>query len=92
MIDRWIHVALVVGLLMGGSVAMAAPADAATDTKFKNCTALQKRYKHGVARKGAKDEVRGSTKPVTAFAVNSAVYNANKSLDRDQDGVACEKR
>jgi uncharacterized membrane protein len=70
----------------------AGPAEAAAKT-YKNCTALNKVYKHGVARKGAKDKVRGSTKPVTTFTVNTAVYNANKKkLDRDKDGVACEKR
>ncbi|MDT4992383.1 MAG: hypothetical protein QOH97_2275 [Actinoplanes sp.] len=92
MIRKLVHAALVVGLLAGGSVAVASPADAATATKYKNCTALQKKYKHGVAKKGAKDKVSGSTKPVTTFTVNTAVYNANKNLDRDKDGVACEKR
>jgi Excalibur calcium-binding domain len=59
---------------------------------FANCTAMNKVYPHGVGRKGAKDRVSGSTKPVTTFAVNTAVYNANKKSDRDKDGVACEKR
>ena len=36
------------------------------------------------------DHVRGATKPVTDFARNNAVYAANKRLDRDHDGVACE--
>ena len=59
---------------------------------FANCTALNKTYKHGVGRKGAKDRVSGTAKPVTNFTVNTAVYSANKSRDRDKDGVACEKR
>lgn len=59
---------------------------------FKNCTALNKKYKHGVGRKGAHDHVSGSSKPVTNFTVNTAVYNANKKSDRDKDGIACEKR
>lgn len=59
---------------------------------FANCTALNKTYKHGVGRKGAKDRVSGTSKRVTNFTVNTAVYNANKKSDRDKDGIACEKR
>ena len=59
---------------------------------FANCTALNKVYRHGVGRKGARDHVSGRTKPVTNFTVNTAIYNANKKSDRDKDGIACEKR
>ena len=59
--------------------------------RYKNCTALHKKYKHGVGRKGAHDKVT-SGKPVTTFYVSTTIYNANKKLDRDHDGVACEKR
>ncbi len=58
---------------------------------YKNCTALNKKYPHGVGRKGARDRVRGRTKPVRNFKVSTALYNANKKSDRDKDGVACEK-
>lgn len=91
---------------MSTSAAVAAPVGApaaATSTAvsargplatkpFANCTALNKKYGHGVGKKGAKDKVSGKTKPVTNFAVNNALYNENKSMDRDKDGVACEKR
>ncbi|MGW0505618.1 excalibur calcium-binding domain-containing protein [Micromonospora sp. NPDC003241] len=84
--------ALVVTLaLAGGTVAVVSPAQAAP-TKFKNCTALNKKYRHGVGKKGARDKVRGRTKPVTNFKVSTAIYHANTKLDRDKDGVACEKR
>lgn len=78
-------------LAIGGTSLAVSPAEAAAK-KFKNCTALNKTYKHGVGKKGAKDKVRGSTKPVTNFKVSTALYNANKKMDRDKDGVACEKR
>ncbi|MEV6343022.1 excalibur calcium-binding domain-containing protein [Actinoplanes sp. NPDC051851] len=91
MLDRVVRGGLTVALVVGGLVAVAGPADAAVKT-FKNCTALNKTYKHGVGKKGAKDKVRGSTKPVTNFHVNTKLYNANKKMDRDKDGVACEKR
>ncbi len=59
---------------------------------FQNCAALNRTYPHGVARTGARDRVSGASKPVTNFAVNTAVYTANTKSDRDKDGVACEKR
>ena len=65
-------------------------ADAAT--AYKNCTALNKHYRHGVGLPHAHDHVSGSTKPVTNFYRSKALYKANKSKDRDHDGVACEKR
>jgi hypothetical protein len=35
--------------------------------------------------------VSGSSKPVTDFYVDTALYDANKSHDGDGDGIACEK-
>ncbi len=70
----------------------AGTASAATPTKYKRCADLQKKYPHGVGRAGARDHVaRSSDKPVRNFTVNTALYNANKGLDRDRDGIACEK-
>ncbi|WP_127501004.1 FHA domain-containing protein [Actinoplanes solisilvae] len=57
------------------------------------CAALNKVFKHGVGRKGAKDKVSGKTKKVTNFTVYTKMYEANRAkLDRDKDGIACEKR
>lgn len=82
------------------ALSMAAAAQTATPTratavapkKYANCTALNKVYKHGVAKsKSVKDRTSGT--PVTTFTVNLAVYNLNyRALDRDKDGIACEKR
>ncbi|MFN8076044.1 MAG: excalibur calcium-binding domain-containing protein [Kineosporiaceae bacterium] len=74
------------------TVTAAGTAAEAATPKFKNCTELTKRYPHGVGRKGAKDKVRGRTKPVTTFTVSTTVYNANRGRDADHDGVACERR
>lgn len=69
------------------------PAFAARAPKtYKNCTALHKAYPHGVGLKGAKDKVRGRTKPVKTFFVDSRTYKLNTKLDRDKDRIACEKR
>lgn len=60
--------------------------------KYPNCKKLNKKYKHGVGKKGAKDKVSGRTKKVTNFKKSNALYAANRHLDRDSDGIACEKR
>ncbi|GAA2669617.1 excalibur calcium-binding domain-containing protein [Actinoplanes palleronii] len=91
--QKLIRGVLVLALAAGGGAVLASPAEAAVTIKtFKNCTELNKKYKHGVGKKGAKDKVRGKTKAVTTFYVNTKLYNANKKSDRDKDGVACEKR
>lgn len=79
---------LAAGLLVAGPVA-AGPADAAAKT-YKNCTALNKDYPHGVGKPGARDKTSGT--PVRNFEVSKALYDANKKSDRDKDGIACEKR
>ena len=68
----------------------AAPAAEAAPKTFKNCTALNKVYKHGVGKPGARDKTSGT--PVTNFKRSAALYKANKKSDRDKDGIACEKR
>ena len=59
---------------------------------YKNCTALNQVYPHGVGRSGARDEVRGSTDPVTDFVRDTKTYKLNTKSDRDKDGVACEQQ
>ena len=90
--------AIIVGAaLPGASLASSMPVPSwplvapTAATKYPNCKKLNAKYPHGVARKGAKDHV-SSGQPVTTFKVNDALYAANKHLDRDKDGVACEKR
>ena len=58
---------------------------------FKNCTALNKVYPHGVGKPDATDHVSGRTRRVRNFYVDLALYKANKGSDRDHDGIACEK-
>ena len=73
-------------------VGASSPSVGASAKAYKNCTALNKAYPHGVGKKGAKDRVSGKSKPVKNFKVSNALYKANKKSDRDKDGVACEKR
>ncbi|MDQ1293038.1 MAG: hypothetical protein QG608_919 [Actinomycetota bacterium] len=89
-------ISLAVGALLAAGIGFASPVHAMTSAKkipkYKNCTALNKVYKHGMGRKGARDKVKGSGKRVTSFTVNTQGYWTNSKLDRDKDGVACEKR
>jgi hypothetical protein len=75
-----------------GSVA-ASHAVVAKVKVFKNCTQLNKVYKGGVAKAGVKyNKVSGKKRAFTVKPKSStALYKANKKLDRDKDGVACEK-
>jgi hypothetical protein len=57
---------------------------------FKNCTSMNRVYPHGVGRPGAHDHSSGAL--VTNFKRSSSLYRANRSRDRDGDGIACEKR
>ena len=56
--------------------------------KFKNCTELNKVYPGGVALPGAVN-AGGATKKEPKY--DKALYTANKSSDRDKDGIACER-
>ena len=70
-----------------------APAHATVPHKWKNCTVVNNRLPHGVGLKHAHDHTSGT--PVTSFRHDSDLYHAamraNGGLDRDKDGIACEK-
>jgi hypothetical protein len=74
---------------IGMIAATSLPAEAAVK-KYSNCTKLNKVYKHGVGKPGARDHTSG--KRVTTFTRNKAVYQKNTARDRDKDGIACEKK
>ncbi|MBM7651289.1 excalibur calcium-binding domain-containing protein [Neobacillus cucumis] len=76
------------GLVLGFSFVSANSADAAAK-KFKNCTELNNSYKGGVARSSSVKNKGGKTKYKPY--VSQALYDANSSLDRDKDFIACEK-
>jgi hypothetical protein len=80
--------------LFGATGLAGAAAQAAAPAPYTNCTALQKKYPHGLGKAGAKDRTSG--RPVTTWTQNTAAYNLalrmNGRLDADRDGIACEKR
>ena len=64
---------------------------------WQNCTHVHTKYRHGVGRANAHDHTTGT--PVTNFYRSTRLYNVAMSynaqrgynLDRDKDGIACEK-
>ena len=80
-------------VLTAPALVLAVPAQAAVPAQWQNCTVVNKRLPHGVGRATARDHTSG--KPVTNFRRDTALYNtamrANGGLDRDKDGIACEK-
>jgi hypothetical protein len=82
---------LVAGLLIFTTVgaSSAGAVRAPTAASYANCDALHKKWLYGVAksRRAARKQVRtGHYKP----HVSRAGYRANRSLDADDDGTACE--
>lgn len=76
-----------------GAVAVGPTTASVMPLRFKNCTNYNKLYPHGVGRLKAVDKTSGE--PVTNFKRSTALYlramSFNKGLDRDKDGIACEK-
>ena len=73
----------------------ASPADAAAKYHYANCTKLHHDFKHGVGKKHAKDHHSKSSSAVKNFKHSTKIFKAavayNADLDRDHDGIACEK-
>ena len=67
------------------------PAVAATAKKYTSCKKMNKTYPAGVAKSvsASKKAVKQGFK---APEVSGSVYKSNKKLDKDKDGVACEKK
>ena len=84
-------------LVAAGAIAVGiapAPATGGTASLWKNCTSVHTKYTHGVGKLHARDKTSGT--PVTTFKRSTRLYNIamsqNSDLDRDRDGIACEKR
>jgi hypothetical protein len=79
-------------IVWGAAPVLAAPT--AIPRLWKNCTHVNAKYRHGVGKLHAHDRTSGI--PVTTFRRSTRLYNLamsyNRSLDRDKDGIACEKR
>ena len=60
----------------------------ATQEVFKNCDALKRTYPNGVAKSQAAKDGKEYSNPI----VNESVYNANRRLDGNDDGVMCDSK
>jgi hypothetical protein len=85
--------AIVLGIVTA-VVVLPAQAGAHPTGIHDNCTKLNNKWSHGVGLRGAVDKTSGVR--VTNFYRNSDAYRLadrhNGTLDRDNDGIACEKR
>ncbi|MDQ6600733.1 excalibur calcium-binding domain-containing protein [Bacillus salipaludis] len=87
---KTLKILISVGMTFGLVFAASSVSEAKTKIiTYKNCTALNKVYKGGVA-KSSKIRNKGGKTHYKPF-VSSALYNANKKSDRDKDGIACER-
>lgn len=79
------------------TVATAAPAEAAGAKKYQSCSKLNAKYPGGVAKSSSvrnTKTVKGKKVPAKSTRspkVSASVYKKNKGLDRDKDGIACER-
>jgi hypothetical protein len=78
--------------LVSATMALGLPgaADAAART-YGDCNGLRRAYANGVAQSWS-TALRPSPRwiRIRPPAISSAVYSANRRLDRDRDGIACE--
>ena len=84
-------VAVVTALLSGTGIVVAQEASAEPDRRFASCRELRAVDPNGVAmtRKSVRQAVRqGFHEPLLC----PVAYDANRRLDRDGDGIACERR
>jgi hypothetical protein len=90
------HLTCLMVVLVAGLSVLVGSVSGATTTipaKWRNCKAVNARYPHGVGKLRAHDVTTGT--PVTNFWRSTALYltamHYNRGLDRDKDGIACEK-
>jgi hypothetical protein len=76
------------------ALALVDVASARIPPTYRSCAALNRVYPHGVGLATARDRVTSGT-PVTTFRRSTRLYRLamsyNRGLDRDKDGVACER-
>ena len=85
--------ALAATLVVFAAIVLPASATSKMPYRWKNCTHVNQKYRHGVGKLHAHDRTSGV--PVTNFFHSTRLYKRamsyNRGLDRDKDGIACEK-
>jgi hypothetical protein len=81
---------LAMSLVLAASVGVEGPANAAART-YADCTSMHRVYANGTAKSAtAAAHPSPSWIKIKPPAVDSGAYTANRKLDRDNDGIACE--
>lgn len=89
--------AVTLALFLGVPVAAPDLAQTAAAATYKNCTQLNKKYPGGVAKSSkAKNTKISHGKKVKAKSkykpkASASLYKKYKKMDRDKDGIACER-
>ncbi len=82
----------VAGIVVG--LVAASPASARIPPLYRSCAALNVKYPHGLGKTTARDKSAGV--PVRNFFKSNRFFKLamsyNRGLDRDHDGIACEKQ
>lgn len=87
---RIIALFAICSLLLSSSVVSIEQVNAKSEVKsYKNCKELNKDYPGGVAQSAKAKNKGGKTKYKPH--VSKALYDKNKSKDRDKDQIACER-
>jgi hypothetical protein len=93
---RNVGICLIAALAVAVWIAPAPAATRVTPYLWQNCTHVHTKYRHGVGKRYAHDHTRSGTNSVTNFFRSTRLYRIamrwNSDLDRDRDGIACEKR
>lgn len=80
-------------VLAATALGLPAATAATVPPPWTNCTTYNHKWPHGVGRDHAVDHTSGT--PVRNFLHSTKIYNIamnhNSDLDRDKDGIACEK-
>jgi hypothetical protein len=84
-----VTVGLSIIALQLGTMSVTSGSTLPTAKKYANCKALNKVYPGGVAKSAKVKNKGGKTKYTPK--VSSSLYKANKTKDRDGDGIACER-
>ena len=79
---KWLSLMLLTLALLTPSVTHA--------QSFKNCTEVRKVYPWGVARSKAL-AMKQKNYPTNNPHISASIYGSIQKMDRDEDGVACEK-
>jgi hypothetical protein len=58
---------------------------------YRTCAQMHRTYPHGVGMPRSLDRRPGGKRFRGRWAVSLPIYSANARLDRDHDGVSCER-